>query len=115
MGVKASYLVIAHERPGRCEACRHANQDTADFAEGHLFCRFDGQSKQRTQPCNLPVELAREAQGPRSRYFFFDPFTGDNCTYPLRGDFRVLAENASYAVQESMQAMQAVIPADEDK
>ena len=115
MGVKASYLVVAHERPGSCDACRHANQETADFAEGHIFCRIDGQSKQRAQPCNLTVELARETNGVLSRYFFFDPFTGDNCTFGLRGDFRVLAENASYEVQEQMQASQPNITADADK
>src|SRR5258708_30031650 len=99
MAKKPSILCVAHKQAGRCSDCRHANQDTCDFAEGHVFCRWLDEPRRKESECNAPIDLFPEPGGESRRYFFFERFTGDNGTYGIHADFRLLPEDAHLDLQ----------------
>ena len=111
MPKKSSTLLILSLTPGTCGSCRHANQGTVDFAEGHIFCKWGGPPRQAGQHCNQHMVAPRTLSGPLlPNYYFYEPFNDNNCTWGLVGDYRILAEDAEPAVRTDMQADCPFIP-----
>lgn len=107
MAPKTSTLVIGTKSQGGCETCRHANQGTADFAEGHAFCWIDKHTKQRAQRCDVELRLPKSSKEPVARweaYFMYEAFDGANGTYDRATDLRMLAEDAEPALQHTLRA-----------
>jgi hypothetical protein len=104
---RPSTLLIASATPGPCARCRHSNQGTADFAEGHLFCQMDGATKRRDQDCQVELRLPRHARSERSswgRYFAFEEYDGRNGTYGRLENARLMAEDADDELRTFLQA-----------
>ena len=95
-------LLTGSHRAGPCATCRHANQGTVDFAEGHLFCEIDKQPKRRDQTCdvvrNLPLALPFDPEALRP-YYLYERFDGENGTYTQLQDIALVAEDASPELQ----------------
>lgn len=114
MATKSSTLCVATRTPGACGGCRHANQGTADFAEGRVFCGYKKALVSAEQTCDAGLPLPRSASTPVAefqRYFLFEPFDGHNGTYGVAEDLRILAEDADADLRAALQADRAVIPA----
>ncbi|MEM6989344.1 MAG: hypothetical protein AAF721_02565 [Myxococcota bacterium] len=114
MSRKSSTLLIATTTSGPCRECRHANQGTVDFSEGILFCWFAKASKRATQQCDVAIPLFRSisAEGAPRSYYIFEPFRGDNGTYGVSEDLRILAEDADPRLRASLRADEPLIPGD---
>ena len=103
--MKTDTLCVATRRPGTCATCRHANQETADFREGHVFCQWEGKPKQLTQQCDVRVALARAVGGKtHNEYFMYEPFDGKNCTWTSFQGGRIMAEDAEPALRAELHA-----------
>lgn len=82
---KPEYIFTASPRPGPCTECRHANQGTVDFAEGHLFCGRAHATRTRAATCDVTVKLPRRAGAPQAEwgtYYLFERFDGQNAVAP---------------------------------
>jgi hypothetical protein len=114
---KSSTLVIATKSPENCAKCRHSNQGTVDFREGHLLCWMDKQTKRPETRCDVVRHLPRSTSmdDPKSwsSYFLYQPFDGSNCTYDKSTDLRIIAEDADEALKRSLRADKPLIPARE--
>ena len=113
MPVKSSTLCIASREPGVCGKCRHSNQGTVDFGEGHVFCSWVPGARHPAYSCDLQLPLPRDPGGPSSPYYLFEPFDGSNCTWGRRQDSRLLAPDAGPELRAALQADIPFIPADE--
>lgn len=106
MAVKPSLLLTVTRKPQTCGTCRHANQRTVDFAEGHIFCQRGGPPRGYDQLCDQEFVACRIRFGPvESGYFLYEPYDGTNCTWDYRGDYRILADDADESMREEMQAL----------
>ena len=112
---KSSTLCIPSATPGRCGECRHANQATADAAEGHVFCSWGGGARTPSARCDLVVSLPLDiaASAAFASYFLYEPYTGRNGTWGRREDTRLLAPDASLALRASLRADQPLILSEE--
>ncbi|MBK6687547.1 MAG: hypothetical protein IPG45_23950 [Deltaproteobacteria bacterium] len=113
---KNSTLITATKSPGTCTTCRHSNQATRDFDEGHLFCWMDKQPKRHSQPCDvsraLPNAWPMGAPTRWSSYHLYEPFNGENGTYGRSTDLRVMAEDAPEPLRASLNAHLPVLEYD---
>jgi hypothetical protein len=109
---KTSTLILATKTPGTCAECRHSNQGTADFAEGHAFCWMDKNPKRREQTCDVVRPLPKSASDPVAKwspYFLYEPYDGENGTYDRATDLRIIAEDADEPLKRSLRANVPVI------
>ena len=110
MAVKPSLLLVVTRSPKSCGTCRHANQETVDFAEGHIFCKWGGPARQYDQLCNQPIiacctRFSELEQG----YYYYEDYSGINCTWLFSCDYRVLADDADESMRAEMQADRPLI------
>ncbi|MFO0724375.1 MAG: hypothetical protein U1E65_11365 [Myxococcota bacterium] len=109
---KTSTLVIATRAPGTCTTCRHSNQETQDFEEGHLFCWMAKEPRRPSQPCDVTRRLPQNStQDPSSwaEYHLYQPYDGANGTFGRSTDLRMMAEDADEGLQRSLQASLPII------
>jgi hypothetical protein len=112
MKTKSSTLCIVSRTSGVCADCRHSNQGTADFSEGHVFCQWDRRPKQRRQACDVPApQMPGSAEPP---YWFFERYDGHNCTWGKIRDARILRDDADEATRRELQADRPFIPEGEE-
>ncbi len=94
--VKPEYVFVASKSPGPCAECRHANQGTADFAEGRLFCGRSAGDRTRASMCDVIVPLPRyagETYNTWGRYYLFERYNGSNAVATAPFNATVLAED----------------------
>ncbi|MBL8683285.1 MAG: hypothetical protein JNK05_29225 [Myxococcales bacterium] len=94
--VKPEYVFVASKSPGPCAECRHANQETADFAEGRLVCGRSPGARSRASICDVIVSLPRYAGEPYATwgtYYMFERYDGDNAVDAAPFNATVLAED----------------------
>jgi hypothetical protein len=113
MGVKSNALGIASIEPGVCGQCRHSNQGTVDFAEGHVFCSWTSGARHRNYGCDVRMSLPRDRTSGWTEYYLFEPFDTTNGTWGRLQDSRLLAPAASPQQRAALQADVPFIPADE--
>lgn len=68
-----------------CKNCRHANQETNDYSDGFVACKFNG-GLRLTKACDISFPL-RDGE-----YYMYEPYTGSNCTWTWDGDFLIQSE-----------------------
>lgn len=106
--MKPSILMVLSSRPGKCADCRHSNQGTVDFGEGHLVCAVDQRPKRADQTCDVQMSAPRTvpigAPASWKKYFASERFDGSNSTYGITADFRVLAPDADQALRAALGA-----------
>lgn len=113
--VKSDTLLTLSRAPGPCIACRHANQGTADLAEGHLFCQIS--AAWGPAPARRDATCTRRVPDDPSflhlrGLWFHEPFTGANGTWDRLEDSRLLPPDASPELRAQMRADEPYIPAD---
>jgi hypothetical protein len=113
MPVKSSTLCIASKEPGVCGKCRHSNQGTVDFAEGHVFCSWISGARHPAYVCDVRLPLPRGQGLAPEPYYLYEPYDGTNGTWGRRQDTRLLAPDASPELRAQLQADVPFIPADE--
>jgi hypothetical protein len=104
---KTSTLITGTRSPGTCATCRHSNQETVDFREGHLFCWMDRQTKGDAQRCDVIRPLpksTRDAVEAWTPYYLYEPYDGKNGTYDRTQDLRIVAEDADDDIRRSLRA-----------
>jgi hypothetical protein len=97
---KPEYVFTASVRPGACVHCRHANQGTVDFAEGHLFCGWAHEVRALESTCDVVIRLPRSrgaSQEEWAPYFAFERFDGTNRVVDGPRNATVRAEDAEPA------------------
>lgn len=96
MSKSLTYL-LASSTAGRCSDCRHSNQETVDFNEGHIFCELDSSGKKTQQTCTVERDLfVTDEHGGTRRYFLFEPYDGANGTFGRLENRRIVRpEDAS--------------------
>jgi hypothetical protein len=75
MSDEKKILVHATTKPGVCFACRHANQDTEDYANQYVFCQFQPGKREWKSPCDMSLEVDGRT------VFLYEPFNGKNSTW----------------------------------
>jgi hypothetical protein len=96
LAVEPEHIFVASKSPGPCAECRHANQGTADFAEGRLFCGRIPGDRTRASMCDAIVPLPRYAGQPYEtwgRYYLFECYNGVNAVTEAPFNATVLAED----------------------
>jgi hypothetical protein len=106
---KTSTLLIVSRQPGRCGTCRHANQETADFREGHVFCQFGGGALNINHICDQRIPAFHRRDEEPELYYCYEPFTGNNGTWQKLQDTRVLAADADDEMRICLKADEALI------
>ena len=66
-----------------CNRCRNSNQNTDDYREGLVFCKFGMGIKYDNHPCDINV----------SDRLLFEEYDGTNCTWYKDGQFEVVVED----------------------
>jgi len=114
MAIKPNLLLVVTRNPGTCGTCRHANHETVDFAESHIFCKWGGPARRPDQPCDQGIVACQTKFEPlETGYYYYERYDGTNCTWSYRGDYRILADDADDSVRKDMQAERPLIPPDE--
>ena len=107
--VRDNVLCVAAVEPGECRNCRHANQGTADFAEGHVFCRWDDRPRRRATLCNATMDLPRTMGGAAERAYLYERFDGGNGTFAKSIDVRVIAADCDLEIKKAARWNEPVI------
>jgi hypothetical protein len=114
--MKPFYVFVVSRNAGPCQLCRHANQGTVDFTEGHLFCGKLGEPRSRDDTCSVRIHAQKRAGQPVAEmtlYYLFERYNGSNrVEYGATGyNADVFPEDAegerAEALQHALRALQA--------